>query len=90
MLSGRNPRHRLNESHNCLKCRPVVPSLLGLLLVIASRPFCCGGYVVHWFNKETGKKTLEIDEVCESSSLILRLSSKLCISGSEAQKKDLD
>lgn len=39
---------------------------------------------------ETGKKTLEIDEVCESSSLILRLSSKLCISGSEAQKKDLD
>lgn len=39
---------------------------------------------------ETGRKTLEIDEVCESSSLMVRLSSKLWISGSEAQKKDLD
>lgn len=39
---------------------------------------------------ETGKTTLETDEVCESSSLILRLSSKLWILVPEAQKKDLD
>ena len=60
------------------------------MMEMVSRKTCHEDRCMMGLFTETGKKTLEIDEVCESCSLILRLSSKLCISGSEAQKKDLD
>ena len=47
------------------------------MMEVVSRKTCHEDRCMMGLFTETGKKTLEIDEVCESSSLILRLSSKL-------------
>ena len=49
----------------------------GEMMEMVSRKTCHEDRCMMGLFTETGKKTLEIDEVCESSSLILRLSSKL-------------